>query len=230
MRRPAVIFDLDDTLYPSNSFVAGGIRAVAALLREDGFTDPDPGIVMMQVLQSEGPFSLFDSAFSRLGIHRTPELVSRLVVAFRTHSPSISPYPGIVDLLCGLRQQGIAVGLVTDGYPQVQKSKWTALGIGHLFDAVVFCRDIDGGDYPKPDPFPFAKAHHLLGTPEPVVFVGDNPAADFPAPDAFGWKTVRMCWPESTHNVDGDTVSSRLVARSSHDLRVILSRIIPGLV
>jgi len=226
MRGPAVIFDLDDTLYPSNSFVAGGIRAVAVLLRDDGFTDPDPCDVLMEVLETEGPFSLFDSAFARLGVRRTPELVSRLVAAFRAHSPSISPYPGIVDLLCSLRNHGVGLGLVTDGYPQVQRSKWTALGLGHLFDAVVFCRDIDGGDHPKPDPFPFARAHHLLGEPDSVVFVGDNPSADFPAPDAFGWRTVRVCWPEATHILDGDTVINRPVARNAAELRAILSGIL----
>lgn len=231
MNRPAVVFDLDDTLYPERMFVVGGIRAVAALIAAKYPAGPDWEKVLLDVLDSEGPFRLFDHSLSIYGVERTPELIAELVAAFRGHRPVVEPWPGIVDVLRHLRGAGIPIGLVTDGYLDVQQSKWRALGIEDLFDAVVFCADVDGSVHPKPDPAPFLKVASLLdgatgAVPSRLIYVGDNPLRDFPAPDALGWGTVRVCRPGTWHAGDPDPVADRPRASTTAELRAILDRII----
>jgi len=230
MKRPAVVFDLDDTIYPERMFVTGGIRAVATLL---DVRFPRPGgweLVLTAVLESEGPFRLFDRGLAFCGAQRTPELIDELVDVFRHHVPVLEPWPGMVDLLAHLRASGIAIGLVTDGYLDVQQSKWRALGLEKMFDAVVFCADVDGLVRPKPDRAAFVKVATELGTrmgvdPDPLVYVGDNPARDFPAPDALGWQTVRVCRPGTWHALEPDIAPGRRTAADTPALKCILDRL-----
>lgn len=231
MKRPAVVFDLDDTIYPERMFVTGGIRAVATLLdgrfpRAGGWEQ-----VLMNVLESEGPFRLFDRGLAFCGRQRTPELIEELVDVFRHHDPVLEPWPGMVDLLARLRSSGVAIGLVTDGYLDVQQSKWRALGLEAMFDAVVFCADVDGMVRPKPDRAAFVKVAAELGVciggdPNPLVYVGDNPARDFPAPDALGWQTVRVCRPGTWHAREPDVAPDRWTAADTPALVTILDRLV----
>ena len=222
MKRPAVIFDLDDTLYPSTQFIEGGIVAASKILRQLNNLSVDPEPLLMKILHKDGPFYLFDRGFVELGLERTPELMSSLVSAFRYHEPDLSPYPGVVEMISDLRERGVTTGLVTDGPADVQRRKWTSLGIDDLFDAVIFCRDVNGMDRPKPDPIPFRAAASRLGNPWPCIFVGDNPTSDFPAPDAFGWDTVRVCWPGASHISDGDFRSERRIVSDIESLKTTL--------
>ncbi len=232
MKRPAVVFDLDDTLYPERMFVDGGIRAVAAVLDVRFPVAAGWEAVLTGILESDGPFRLFDTGLAMCGAARTPELMAELVSLFRSHQPVLEPWPGIVDMLHGLRRSGVLVGLVTDGYLDVQHSKWRALGIESLFDAVVFCADVDGAVRPKPDRAAFEKVERTFRLsgfePAPIVYVGDNPARDFPAPDGMGWKTIRVRRPGAWHADEADTVPDRPVAVDTAELRSLLDGIVRG--
>lgn len=211
----AVVFDMDDTLYPEAQFVRGGLVAAGAVLdawlpRPVGAAD-----VFLGVLGRTGPWHVFDTALEELGIPRDPALVSALVQAFRDHPPRLFPHSGVPELLDLLRSAGIRLGLVTDGYADVQRRKWAALGLASRFDAVVFTADVGGRAYPKPRVEPFAAAARMLGVERlPVLMVGDHPAKDFPPALALGWETLRVCHPDAYHSHDpdvrtgGDTVAS----------------------
>ncbi len=211
-RSSAVVFDLDDTLYPERMFVEGGLKAAGDLLDSISNSAVKSLNVFNDVIETEGPFHIFDRSLEILGVERTPELIAALVSAYRCHNPATSPFPGTVEMLQMLRGHGIGLGVLTDGYVEVQKAKWHALGIEQHVDAVVFCGDVDGRSFPKPAPEAFIHARLLLGNPETIIYVGDNPAKDFPAPDALGWKTVRVCRPDTWHCNDAD-LSPFAVAR-----------------
>jgi len=208
--RAAVVFDMDDTLYPESQFVTGGLLAAGALLdallpRPVGAAD-----VFLGVLGRTGPWHVFDTALNELGVARDPALVGALVRAFRDHAPRVAPHPGIPALLDDLRASGLALGVVTDGYADVQRRKWAALGLDARFDAVVFTGDVDGVACPKPHVGPFRAVARALGVGSgPVLMVGDNPAKDFPPARTLGWDTLRVRHPGGYHAQDPDDDSDR---------------------
>lgn len=202
MARPlaAVVFDLDDTLYPEVEFVRGGLAAAARALGV-----PEAGEVFLQILRAEGPFHLFDRGLERLGIPRTPGRIEILVRAFRAHEAPLRPFPGVRPMLARLRASGVRLAIVTDGYLDVQRHKVDGLGLAAAMDEVVFTADVGGRPMPKPDPGPFRLVEERLGVRgEAVAMVGDRPDRDFPAPDAMGWRTLRVRHPGSYHRDDPD--------------------------
>ncbi len=225
----AVVFDVDDTLYPESRFVRGGLEAAGALL--DALLPSPVGAkdVFLGVLGRTGPWHVFDMALAELGVDRDPELLASLVRAFRDHEPRLVPYPGIHELLDELRSAGVALGVVTDGYADVQRRKWAALGLDSRFDAVVFTGDVGGVSYPKPRVEPFREVARILGVAGcPAVMVGDNPAKDFPPAEVLGWDTIRVCYPGAYHAGDPDDSPGRALVSSVAGLAATLRRWLAG--
>ena len=220
-----VAFDVDDTLYPEEQFVRGGMAAAGEAL--DGIVGRrlDAARVFLEVLAAEGPFQVFDSGLRRLGVDGGPDVVRAMVRAYREHLPCLAPHAGVVELLDGLLGAGVVLAAITDGPPPVQRSKWAALGLGDRFSHVIFAQDVDGASHPKPSPVPFRRLEALTGCQGPaVVYVGDNPARDFPPADACGWRTVRVKHPGAFHAHDPDPKErDRPVAVTAGELASILS-------
>ena len=212
MARPlaAVVFDVDDTLYPEMDFVRGGLHAAARALGV-----PGAGAVFLEVLQRDGPFRLFDQGLDRLGIARTPERIEVLVGAFRAHQAPLKPFAGVRPMLARLRAAGVQLALVTDGYLDVQRHKVAALRLEPAVDLVVFTADVDGRRVPKPDLGAFRHVEQRLGVSgDLLAMVGDRPDKDFPGPDALGWRTLRARHPGCFHRDAPDPLPGRPEARS----------------
>ncbi len=100
----AIIFDLDDTLYPECEYVRSGFRAVAAWI-ETNLGIPQ-NVVMQEFLQlfAEGKRgNIFDLWLSSRGIDPTL-WVPQMVKIYREHRPCITPYKDVLTLLPRLRQ------------------------------------------------------------------------------------------------------------------------------
>jgi putative hydrolase of the HAD superfamily len=90
------------------------------------------------------------------------------------------------------------LGLLTDGYIDVQRRKVNALGIRHYFDTIIYS-DEWGRDAWKPSLRPFrAVLERLSVPPENAVYVADNPLKDFLGANQIGMATIR------THYTKGD--------------------------
>jgi len=215
-------FDLDDTLYPEAEFVRGGLRAAEAEL--SSVIGRDCTSLFLSALEEGGPSRVFDRGLAAIGVQRDEALLARLVTAFRTHRPSITPHPGVIELLDALKGRGLALALITDGPLEVQQSKWAALPLGPFFDLVVFTADVHGKSCPKPDTAAFRLVEERLGAHgSEVVHAGDNPAKDFPAPDALGWRTVRVRFPQGYHISDPDPLGSgRIEVFSVRELQRVI--------
>jgi len=133
----AVVFDLDDTLYPERQYVRSGYRAAAERLRD--------------MTRNEGPFAAWlwcrflsgrrEAAFDELNEHfklgLSKDKIAELVSVYRGHQPDIRPYEGIAGLL-GRLHAGYRLGLLSDGFLPAQRLKLDALKIRRFFDAIVF--------------------------------------------------------------------------------------------
>ena len=194
----AVVFDLDDTLYPERDYVRSGYRAVARHLRRRlGCRHPvDQWLWERFCLGHRAKaFDAMNAAFS-LGL--SGDQIAELVGVYRRHAPQIRPYPAAEGLLERLGRR-YRLGLLSDGYLPAQRLKLAALGIEGLFDAVVFSEDL-GRDAWKPSPAGFEAIRRELDVPnERCAYVADNPAKDFLAPNGLGWLTIRFVCDGQVH-------------------------------
>jgi putative hydrolase of the HAD superfamily len=185
----AVLFDLDDTLYPQSSWLTGALAAVA----EVGATLGADRCVLLRALRAaanDGSDSgcVIDDALARSGFSHIP--VAPLVEAFRMHAPESLPcYPGVVDALTKLRER-VLIGIVSDGDVVIQRSKLRALELDA--DAIILS-DTFGRRHRKPDALPFRRALAALGVgPGEAVFVGDRPDKDIVGAMRLGMRTIRV--------------------------------------
>ena len=190
-RWQAIVFDLDDTLYPECEFVMSGFRAVAAWGDRKLGVDAEKGFSQLRMFFEQGVRgNTFDLWLKQNGFGaRAKDIVPRLVEVYRQHRPRIEPFPEVHRVLAHLRGT-CSLGLVSDGYLEVQERKLQVLGLAHFFDAVVFS-DRLGPEAWKPSARPFEEVLALLGVgPQEAVYVGDNPAKDFLGPRRIGMGTV----------------------------------------
>lgn len=194
----AVVFDLDDTLFAERQYVLSGFRAVAVWLDDRHGVAQGPAFSELRDLFEGGVrHNTFDEWLAARDLAGTIS-VTELVGVYRDHPPSISPAPGIRELLDRLKGR-YRLGLVSDGYAQVQRGKFKALGLERYFDAVVFSDDL-GREHWKPSPRPFEAVTDLLDVaPGNSVYIADNPTKDFIGARSLGMATVRLRRPDGVY-------------------------------
>ena len=184
--RRAVVFDLDDTLYPVRSFVLSGFAAVAREVA--GSLGVSPSRVL-HTLRFARRGCEFQQLCERLKLPMSD--AARYVETVRRHTPHIRLPPETARVLAALRH-GWRLGVLTNGVPAIQRRKVEALGLAGLVDTIVFaaeCGDRTG----KPDPAAFVAVLDQLGTsPERSVFVGDDPEADIAGARRAGMRTIHL--------------------------------------
>ncbi|MGH8883816.1 MAG: HAD family hydrolase [Egibacteraceae bacterium] len=187
----AVVFDLDDTLYPERAYVRSGFRAVSVWAETHLAIPAAEGLARLEQLFSSGVTShTFDRWLACAGLD-PGQHVAQLVEVYRAHEPDIEPYPGVPGLLERLAPR-YRLGLVSDGYAAVQRRKLTALGLKRHFDSVVFSDDW-GRRCWKPAPLPYrVTLERLAVQASESVYVADNPTKDFLGARRVGMRTVRL--------------------------------------
>lgn len=187
----AIVFDLDDTLYPERSYVISGFRAVANWIQESlGIRAEDALVELLRLFESGVRGNVFDRWLENRGF-RVRDWVSQMVQIYREHWPDISPFPEVPALLARLRLS-YRLGIVTDGYATVQRRKLSALGLEPFFDVVVFSDDW-GKKAWKPSAYPFEVVLDRLGVSGcAAVYIADNPQKDFLGARKAGMRTVRI--------------------------------------
>jgi len=191
----AVLFDLDDTLYPEMTFVHGGFRAAAdRLARRTGHGRDRLFERMVAIHEADGRGRIFDTLVAEIG-SGDPALVPMLIFAYRTHTPRIAVFDDVPPVLAGLRHAGVRLGLVTDGLASVQRRKIDALGLAEFVDAVVPTSELGPG-VDKRSPIAHLVALDVLGVPpSAATYVGNDPRKDFVGARMAGIATVRVRQP-----------------------------------
>ena len=191
-RLRAVVFDLDDTLYPEADYVRSGFGAVAEWAAARLRTASANTRAELEALFSEGARGdTFDRWLAGRGV-TDATLVREMVDVYRGHTPAITPFPEARALLERLGRR-YALGLLTDGEVEVQRAKLDALGLRDCFAAVLFGGEL-GRDAWKPSPRGLRALLERMGgvPPAEAVYVADNPAKDFAAARAAGMRSLRV--------------------------------------
>lgn len=208
----AVLFDLDGTLHDR----AVTLRAwLAGDVRQFGLPDGYAGRFL---------------ALEDHGYRPKAEVIPQLVQEFALpHDPRslLDTYAGHVQhavpmahahaVLRDLRARGVRVGVVTNGWGDLQRTCVEVCGLSELIDDLVISKAVGLG---KPDPAIYRLALDRLGvTADQAWFVGDSPRNDIAGPQAVG---LRAAWLPTTHPLRGEVPDATL-----RDLRDILT--LPGL-
>lgn len=189
----AVICDLDDTLYDESTYVAGGLRAVAAHMANQYAAHADTLYDVMQAdIAQNGRGTAFNAALRAVGQSDGPLQVDVLVSIYRQHRPAIALYPDAARFLAELSLElpHLKKALLTDGLPLMQKNKVVALGLANSFNQIVYCWDLAA---PKPATAGFLKALQGLEVgPEACAIIGDRVDHDMAPARALGMHTIRV--------------------------------------
>lgn len=189
----AVIFDLDDTLFPVSSLPANALAPAAAAARAanvgrealpadrleralaDAFRFPFPVVVTTHALPP-ALVQVWDAANRALAI-----------------TTDLTAYEDVVPVLTQLRLRRF---LVTTGYRRFQESKLAALRLGDLFDRVYIDAVDDDSLAPKGKTAVFRQLlDEWLLAPTEVLVVGDSEPGELAAGRALGMPTVQILRP-----------------------------------
>ena len=187
----AALFDLDGTLLDRLSclrvYLYGQVERLSNDLHNLPFGEYMEIVIELDAHGHADKGELFrrierDSTLS-------PGTWHRLLDDFLTYFPHICvPFPKAHQTLTTLRQQGIKMGLVTNGAIDSQQPKIDGLGIARYFDTILIS---EAEGVAKPDAEIFRRATDNLGvSPEQTVMIGDNPEADIRGAKFFGMKAI----------------------------------------
>jgi putative hydrolase of the HAD superfamily len=200
----ALLFDLDDTLYPEKDFLVSGYTAVARHAAERYGCDHDDMLsTMTGALAVSGRHSVFPALLARFPAVSCS--LDELVEQYRCHRPDIHLYSGYRSLLERLAED-YRLGVITDGLPSVQRRKATVLGLDAVIEKMICSWDF-GTEREKPHPHSFLMMMDALGAdPASSLFVGDNPEKDGKGALGVGMKFVCL----RKENRSGDVAASIL--------------------
>ena len=188
---PALIFDLDDTLYPERQFIRSGYHAVATeVTRRFGLSRRAALATLMRALRHGNRGQAFQTLCREHDLPLT--IVAELVETIRTHAPGLSLPPASAEALAAARARGWRLGVLTNGIPAVQARKAEALGLDALVDTIVYAHGCGTG-LGKPAGEAFETVLARLGSlPSDGVFVGDDPLCDIAGARLAGLRTVQV--------------------------------------
>ena len=195
----AVIFDLDDTLYPERAYVFSGFAAVAEAFKEILGDPTEAAGQMRRLFDTEHRRRVFNRLLIDRSLTEDPDLVSRMITTYRTHRPAIELYRDADAALTRFRKTH-KLGLLTDGPTVMQRAKINALKLGPRVEAIILTDEL-GPEFSKPHPRSFEQITEQLDVePGRCTYVADNPAKDFIGPNALGWGTVRVIRPAGVYH------------------------------
>jgi putative hydrolase of the HAD superfamily len=219
----AIVFDLDDTLYPRVRHVHSGFSAVARAIagRFDLGADDVYGRLRASYDQDHQGFEL-QQVCASFGVAET--LVPDLVQIIRNHQPQLWLSHDAADVLHALRVRGWRTAILTNGQPSMQAAKVRALGLHDLVDHVVYAEEHATSGKPAAEPFLVA-LNRLEVAPQNAVMVGDNRVNDIEGARAVGMRTVLLARGERpAHDGGADAVVSDLTSLPRLALELVQNR------
>lgn len=189
LRYPAALFDLDGTLIDSGQDIVESVRRALAQVFSDRSL-PEAADVLVLIGQP------LDAIVSQLGYPADAESTRRFAQAYRAFyaehfNDNTKVYPGIKELLAGLRQAGVKLGLVTTKHQSQAEFTLAGAGLSGNFDYVHGWLE---GRKHKPDPEPIIAAlSRLEVSPGSAIMVGDS-ELDIQAAKAAGVDTCAVTY------------------------------------
>jgi len=188
-----VIFDIDDTLFPSTEFSSRARENSINAMVMMGI-DADPGSLLKDlesIISRKGSNyeRHFDDLCRMKGIKDPSRYVAAAIAAYHDTKTAIQPYPTVPLTLLRLRESGLRLHIATDGIATKQWDKLIRLRIPLYFDNVF----VSGEMGREKGPLFFKKVLRTLkASPDHCVMVGDREDKDIIPAKSVGMRTVRV--------------------------------------
>ncbi|HBI68488.1 MAG TPA: hydrolase [Massilia sp.] len=219
-RRPwprAVLFDLDDTLWPIAPVILQAEQTLFAWLSSNAprvaqrFTIDSLRQARLELLASRPEFQLDLGALRRAGLLAAFEQagedtakVELAMVEFFAARNAVTPYDDVLPGLLRLKSR-VLLGSVTNGNADLQ-----IIGLAHHFQASVSAPQFGRA---KPDPAIFHAACAALGVaPQEAVYVGDDLILDVQGAQRAGLRGVWMNRTASRRHLEEGVQPDAIVA------------------
>jgi len=213
----AVFFDMDNTLF---DFVEAKIAACTAVSEILGL---GRGEDLLQYFLRDGrDFEGLDNIRDFMADNGIDceEIFARCCRSYETTKlDRITAYPNTKATISSLRQQGIALSVITDAHSRNARARLEKAGLSGLFDQLVTC-DMTGTK--KPDPFVFQYALERSGlSPGEVLVVGDSLRRDISPARRLGFLTAHAVYGDRNVREDRTVVPDYILADVSDVLRLV---------
>ena len=133
-----VIFDLDDTLIDERSFAFSAFVEISDELSRIINKTSNTIYKELVHLYEEYPNLIFNRILDDNSITYNEESISDLILKYRNHKPNIELSSDVKELLIDLRNKGIKLGLITDGFKTTQRNKVISLELEKYIDKIVY--------------------------------------------------------------------------------------------
>lgn len=181
----AVIFDLDETIFPQKPWILAKLGMLHDELKIEKVSKEkliDTGLRLLE----EGHRSDLLDRLSEICHLPAYDMIQK----YRTIIPNTMEYPDVKPVLSELKAQGYLIGLLTDNPPNSQKQKLQSTGLEGFFDAIVFTKE---SGFEKPDPQGFNKIRAKLNVEaNECCMVGDHLYKDIIGGHRSGF--AALCW------------------------------------
>lgn len=184
MRNLIVVFDLDDTLYKEIEFVKSGFHYIASIVAKRGIPNEDAySCLFNSFINGSNAFEQLNSTYD-LDIP-----IIKYIEWYRFHNPKIILSNDKKELLDFLTDNGMRIGLITDGRSVTQRNKIKALGLENYFheENIVISEEF-GCEKPSERNYKYFMERFPEG--KKFMYVGDNVKKDFITPNKLSWYTV----------------------------------------
>jgi len=224
----AILFDLDDTLWPIAPAILQAEESLFDWLREhaprvaERFSIDTLRQARLELLAQKPEFQLDLGKLRRAGLlaafeqaGEDPAKVEHAMTQFFAARNAVIPFDDVVPGLIRLREK-VLVGSISNGNADLR-----TIGLSHHFKVSVAAHELGVA---KPDAAIFLAACRELGVaPEDAVYVGDDVLLDVQGAQRAGLRAVWMNRTGSTAHLEHDVVPDTVV-RDFHELLDWLKR------
>jgi putative hydrolase of the HAD superfamily len=218
----AVLFDIDDTLFDTGTLAKmARMKAVKAMM-ESGLPihDVQRGYrSLLRVVEKYGANydQHFDKLLEDLGHPKDPKIIAAGIVAYHdTKLAYLKPDADVIPTLTVLRDNGLKIGIVSNGRSVKQWEKIIRLGLQHFFHTVVISEEV-GFEKPNIEIFKVA-LKKLSIKPDEAFYVGDTLETDIQGANKSGLVSVRLLKKKQKESPLSKTIKSRVTIRRISDL------------
>lgn len=187
----AILFDLDGTLVNTDPI---HYKVWQEILRDYGL-EIDEAFYKARISGRLNPVIIRD-ILPQLSLEEGQQFAEEKEARFRELAPSLTPLPGLPEMLAWTDERGLKRAVVTNAPRKNAHFMLKVLGLTDTFATIVLAEEAEAG---KPDPAPYHLALRYLDiTPESTIAFEDSPSGIRSAVGA-GICTIGIA---STHNPD----------------------------
>ncbi len=138
----AVLFDIDDVIYPMMQYATSGFKAVSDFIKRVHGVE-----ILADLINAHdrgNPITTIETALRHKFGSLDTRLQAMITYVFACHQPTITMYSDAKSCVALANSLRIRTGIAAGGNPGTQKMKMKALKADQLMDSIIYAGDLAG--------------------------------------------------------------------------------------